>query len=591
MRKITAFAISALLLLQNTPVLYALEAATVKSVRVSADSVYITTDRPVEYKTFTLGQPPKLVLEIPNSKMGTLQEIPANGALLRRVRTGQFQVNPSVSRVVMELTRKAAFEITRRGTELIVMLGERAQRPDVKDAPGAPQANQGIRVISPDSTPQPARPAAKPAVVTLEPDFVKPADLNRESVPVIPVRSRNASVSSVRNIMDSLSREPISFDYNEADVREVLDMMAAKAGVNIIYSDDVTGTITISLSKVPFSEAFETILNIKGLTAQQVGDNILRIASPKTLINEQKSAMLQTRVFFLSYSTALAMKTQIDAVVAAEGRSAKCSNDDVNNAVIITDTPIGIDSTARLIRSLDRIPQQVMIEVKLVEVDLSSSFDLGVSWGFNNNTAGTSGTFNFPGPVPGGTTYAGSFTFGKILGDYSVNAIIAAAAHKGKAKVLSDPKVATLNNKPATINITDQTPYDQQTISIVNGVQTTAHAYSNVVTGITLNVTPTINSDGRISMHLIPSVIQLSGVPNGVAPPPTATRNTDTNVIVKNGETVVIGGLINDTQNDDVFKVPILGDIPLIGILFRKKSVLRTRKELLIFVTPKIIES
>jgi general secretion pathway protein D len=156
--------------------------------------------------------------------------------------------------------------------------------------------------------------------------------------------------------------------------------------------------------------------------------------------------------------------------------------------------------------------------------------------------------------------------------------------------VLSDPKVATLNNKMANIKITDQTHYDQQTVTTANGITTVAHAYTNVDTGITLSVTPTITSDGRISMHVAPSVIQLSGTPDGVSPPQTATRSTDTNVIVKDGETIVIGGLIHDTQSDTVYKVPLLGDIPLLGYLFRRKSTSRTRVELLIFVTPRVIE-
>jgi type IV pilus assembly protein PilQ len=193
---------------------------------------------------------------------------------------------------------------------------------------------------------------------------------------------KKAAAQSYRSIIDDLPRDPITFDYNEADVREVLDMMAAKAGINIIYGDDVSGAITISLSKVPFDEAFQTILNVKGLAAQQVGENILRIAAPATFMAEQKKAIQQTQVFFLNYAVAATVKTQVDSVAAAEGRAkATCTSDDTNNALIITDTSIGIESTARLIRSLDRMPKQVLIEAKLVEVSLEDTFDMGVTWG------------------------------------------------------------------------------------------------------------------------------------------------------------------------------------------------------------------
>jgi type IV pilus assembly protein PilQ len=616
MKRLAVLALTALFFAQNSSILYAAESATVRSVRVSADSVYIDTDRPVQYKVFTMEQPPKLVLELMDAKMRTLQEIPVNSGAIRKVRTGQFKTSPvSISRIVMDLSKKTAYEITRKGTELIVMLGARpaAARTSVKDTPADTPA--GVTVIAPDAKTAPA----KPLEMTLEAAPIKAADTGRDSAPVISSARKSAGGSS-RGILDSLPRDPITFDYSEADVREVLDMMAAKAGINMIYGDEVSGTITISLSKVPFDEAFRTILNVKGLAAQQAGDNILRIATPATFMAEQKKAIQQTRVFFLNYTTAATVKSQIDSVAAAEGRSkATCAVDDTNNAVIVTDTPQGLESTAILIRSLDRMPKQVLIEAKLVEVSLEDTFDMGVVWGASGGTSslgggngsyyGTNVAINgvdrlgntvklaVPGSANVGTgvnlapsTIYGGLRFGRIVGNERLDVTLQAAAKKGKAKVLSNPKVATLNNKAANIKITDQTHYDQQTVTTANGITTVAHAYTNVDTGITLTVTPTINSDGRIAMHVAPSVIQLAGTPDGVSPPQTATRSTDTNVIVKDGETIVIGGLIHDTQSETVYKVPVLGDIPLLGLLFRRKSTARTRVELLIFVTPKVIE-
>ena len=231
-----------------------------------------------------------------------------------------------------------------------------------------------------------------------------------------------------------------------------------------------------------------------------------------------------------------------------------------------------------------------MIEVKLVEVSLDNSFDLGVNWDFKNAGGTTVGQTNLPGPTPGGSTFAGSLTFFGKISDYTFNTVVAAAVKKGKAKVLSDPKVATLNNKEATIDITDQVPYTITESAVGSGGATvTTQKVTYVPSSITLKVTPTINSDGRISMHLSPKVSQASGG-SSTTPPNTNTRSTETNVIVRDGETIVIGGLIRDSQSDDVYKVPILGDIPLLGMLFRKKSVARKRLELLIFVTPRILE-
>ncbi len=617
MKKFIAATAAALLVGQNPVLLFAAENATVKAVRVSAGSVYIDADRPVQYKAFTQDQPPKLILELMDSRMQTLQDIPVGSGNLIKVRTGQFRTEPvSISRVVMDLSAKTAYEITRKGNELVVMLGQHkaAQAPQVKDAPAEP-----VKVI----TPSPA--ADKPIEMTLEAAPIKPADVSPASPAAITPRKVSRAPSS-RSIMESLPRDPISFDYSDADVREVIDMLAARANINIIYGDDVTGTVTISLNKVPFDEAFKTVLSVKGLAAQQSGDNILRIASPATLLAEEKKAMPQTRVFFLNYAKAVDVQAQVVAVAAAENRRASCSTDDTNNAVIVTDTQMGLDSTARLIRSLDRAPRQVVIEAKLVEVSLDNSLDYGISWsgyGEKNGTyvgAGDSGNQielggNSPGmqsPAAGSGRYVsspysatsggtgvslpanvvyGAFRLGKVAANYMFDAVITAAAKKGKAKVLSDPKVATLNNKEANINITTQIPYTTtETTAATPPISTTKVTY--LTTGIVLKVTPTITSDGRIAMKINPSVSQPSATITPVAggAPGIDTRSADTNVIVKDGETIVIGGLIHDTQSEAVFKIPILGDIPILGYLFRKKSMSRTRMELLIFVTPRVIE-
>lgn len=581
MKKTITLALAAVFFAQSTPVLYAAEAATVQSVRVSADSVYIATDRPVQYKAFTMENPSKLVLELMDSRMKTLQEIPVNGQALKRVRTGQYKTAPvSISRVVMDLSQKTAYEVTRKGTELIVMFGARqAPRQAVKDAPAELPA--GVTVISPDAKAQ-----EKPLEMTLEAAPVKPADLGRESVQPVS-GGKPYAPAQARGIMDNLSREPITFDYSEADIREVMDMLAAKAGVNIIYGDDVGGTLTISLTKVPFDEAFRTILNVKGLAAQQVGDNILRIASPASFLAEQKKAMQQTRVFFLSYAKAAEVKLQLDAVAAAESRKASCNADDSNNALIVTDTPMGLESTSRLIRNLDRRPRQVVIEAKFVEMSLQDDYHLGIQWFASSMKNGV--ISNAQVNIPFAETIYGAFSLGKVTSNSSLDATILAAAQKGKAKVLSDPKITTLNNKEANIDITQQTPYTTEEWSATTPpVRTIKSVY--VTTGIMLKVTPVINSDGRILMKVKPSVSQVAKATILGGAPGIDTREADTNVIVKNGETIVIGGLITDTQSNTVFKVPLLGDIPLIGWLFRKKSVIRSRMELLIFVTPRIME-
>ncbi len=614
MKKILAIALAFIFSVPEPVMLAAADTLTLEGISVSADTVRIKTDGgDVPYKLSQSDKPAKLILDIPGARVKTIQDLPSSGSVVKRARTGQFNKNPDIARVVIELSAKTAYDIAKKAGEIIVSfksapLTKALPEKKVKDAPG-----ENIPVIAPD--------AASPSGYQ---------ELKNELPQPRPASSSYRSVS--RSIMDSLPKSLISFDYNDADIKEVLNMMASRASLNVIYGDDVSGTITISLKNVPFDEAFRTILNIKGLAAQQVGESILRIATPKTFSAEQSSSMLQTRVFFLNYTKASDIKTQIESVAAAEGRtSSKCNVDETNNALIITDTPFGLEAAARLIKNLDRMPKQVLIEAKLVEVALDSDFHMGIQWSASGNSKGNyigandinsaigpttqyggqksiipgydataiQGTQANLSGAAGGTgvelpanVIYGAFRLGRVTSNFMFDSVISAAAKKGKAKVLSDPKVATLNNKEANINITTQIPYTTtETTGSTPPVLTTKVVY--LTTGIVLKVTPTITSDGKIAMRVNPSVSQPSPTIAPVAggAPGIDTRSADTNVIVQDGETIVIGGLIHDTQSDYVFKVPLLGDIPILGYLFRKKSVTRSRMELLIFVTPKIIEA
>lgn len=605
MKKIISFLVIFSFLLPQSGILYALDNVNLEGVKVSADGIYIKTDKEAKYKTYEMNNPYKLIIDLENAKVKTIQDLPVSSNYVKRVKTGQYSTNPDIARVVVELSQKIAYDIIKKTGNIIVLFKNQTK---IKDT-----VAENIPVITPD----------KPANGTEEYKELKSEIAPKEN-------KQEYSYKMPKSIMESLPKSLISFDYNDADIKEVLNMLANKANINIIYAEDVTGNITISLKNVPFDEAFRTILNVKNLSAQQVGDNILRIATPKTFLNEQKNSMLQTRVFFLSYTKASEIKSQIESIAQAEGRTTiRCNVDDANNALIVTDTPLGLEANARIIKTLDRKPKQVLIEAKLVEVALDSDFNLGIQWSASGNSNGNyiganninssigpttqygnqksimpdydptkiTGTQGNLSASAGGTgvnlpadVIYGAFRLGRVTSNFMFDSIISAAAKKGKAKVLSDPKVATLNNKKAVIEITDQTPYDQQTATVSNGQTTITHNYSNVDTGITLEVTPAITSDGHIAMHVVPSVKQLSAQPNGVAPPPTATRKTDTNVIVNDGETIVIGGLIHDTQSDYTYKVPILGDIPILGYLFKKKTSSRVRMELLIFVTPKVLD-
>jgi len=418
-----------------------------------------------------------------------------------------------------------------------------------------------------------------------------------------------------RDLISQLPHDPISLDFDNTDVRDVIKLLASKAKINIIYGSDVTGSLTLHLSEVPFNEAFRTILSMMQLSTDQVGDNILRVITPAELTKQRTSATAVTKVVPLNYAKADKVKATIDSVRQAEGRSGSSSVDTASNALIITESLEGMLATENLINQLDQRPRQVLIEAKLIEVNENSGINYGIQWDYSGSEqgsiAGKSGT-NLIGTTVGPTAGAaqvqgvgatargtgvnlsadrifGAMTVGRITNNYFLTATLTAAASEGKAKVLSDPKIATLNNQAANINVTTQIPYVTSNVAST-GVQTQTVNY--VTTGIQLTVTPSINADGRILLQINPNVSQPSVSAAGstqTGAPAIDSRNATTTILVRDGETVVIGGLISDNLQDTISKIPLLGDIPILGWLFKKKSKTRVRNELLIFVTTRIL--
>src|SRR5205807_10634872 len=180
----------------------------------------------------------------------------------------------------------------------------------------------------------------------------------------------------------TLPKNPLTMDFQDADVRDVLHLLALKSGLNIIYGADVTGPITIHLDRVPFDQAFQTILTLKTLVALPLGQKVIRVVTSTTLNTEQSQAATFTRVFRLNYADANDAKKPVDAIRTAAGRKGVSTVDSKTNALIITDTVEGLKEVEDLIPVLDRKPQQVDIESKIVEVSLDNQTQTGISWSY-----------------------------------------------------------------------------------------------------------------------------------------------------------------------------------------------------------------
>lgn len=416
----------------------------------------------------------------------------------------------------------------------------------------------------------------------------------------------------------SLPKTPLTMDFQDADVRDVLHLLALKSGLNVIYGTDVTGPISVHLDRVPFDQAFQTVLTLKGLVALPMGPRVIRVVSSVALNAEQSQAATFTRVFRLNYALADDIKRPVDAIRGASGRKGVSSVDVKTNALIITDTQEGLKEAEDLIPVLDLKPAQVDIEAKIVEVSLDKNTELGISWSFAGTAgprdsykiggvgttgANASGTTPATGPGLGGIVQNPSgFAFGSggagVLfpasagsaglsfltrqGTYALQAQISALATQNRAKVLSNPHIVTTNNTEATINVVDKIPYKLTTVSPTG----TAESVQFVDSGVKLSVKPTVNADRRITLKVKPEVSNPSGTVGGV--PQVKTRNAETTVILRDGETIAIGGLIAENTQKIVSGIPLLMSIPILGHLFKGTSDRKLRTELIVFLTPKI---
>lgn len=449
--------------------------------------------------------------------------------------------------------------------------------------------------------------AQKKTVAAPAKKTAKSAELTKKSKPAEEVKA-------------ILPKKPVTLDFEEADIRDVLRILSMKSGINIIFGSDVFGTITLKLENVPFDKAFNTILSLKGLVSQEQGANILRIATPQQISTERSQAVAFTKIFPLNYAKGEDIKANLDTIRNAEGRRGNISVDTRTNSLIVTDTPEGLTSVERIIAELDKKPQQVIIEAKLVEITLKDNLDIGIQWSYartiptsngvmtvgktnilSTDQQGTGGTMvngeirTPQTPLSDGTGVTlpasavagqlGAISFGLVEGSSRLTAMLTALSEKGLSKILSNPKVTTINNKEARILVGQKIPYTTTTVAVSGTTQETQF----LDVGIKLTVTPTINADRKITLQVNPSVSLF--IRADAAGPVIGTREAQTTVLVNDGDTVVIGGLITEDDKKLVAQVPLLGDLPVIGHLFKHDFNSKERTELLVFITPQIIDN
>jgi type IV pilus secretin PilQ/predicted competence protein len=381
-----------------------------------------------------------------------------------------------------------------------------------------------------------------------------------------------------------------SIDVEGADVRTVVRAIAEFSGRNIVVGSGVRGTVKAALRNVGWQEALRTMLRSNGLDYVEEG-GIIRVDEASKLqaeavdretarAKQQEMVPLETRVVRLNYANATELSAALQASLSRRGN---IQVDKRTNSLIISDLSSVLNGVEKMALSLDATTPQIEITAKLVDVDAQALRELGISWNVAGLNPGNDGDNTLDAevhaPVP---NPVGTITYGLVKGWGSLTATLDMLEENNKANVISNPRITTIDNREAKILVGQKIPLIVQDVAgnPVSQLQTI---------GIQLKVTPHLTEDKKIIMDLHPEVSDLSSkstVQGGVI---INTSEADTRVMVDDAQTAVIGGLIRTNDSKVRTGIPILKDIPLIGMLFRHDSATHQNRELIIFVTPRIL--
>ena len=413
----------------------------------------------------------------------------------------------------------------------------------------------------------------------------------------------------------------ISVDFKDADIRQVLRIISLKSGVDIVAGTDVEGLVTIKLTNVPWEQALDIILRTYGFTYERKG-KIVRVMTVDAL----ESEALSTEVFPLDYAKAKEVPDVVKEMLSERG---KVKFDERTNTVIVTDIPTNLYQIKEVIERLDQRTPQALIETKVVETKLTKNENLGIDW--SDTLTFTQTQNSFPSSLPfkalGTLGFLGEefittprgraewspgvlganplTTLGSVgIGTLSTSQFswtLNLLQQRTDTHIVSNPSLAVLNNQEAKIHIGEEYPIPNYSIDPTTG-RTTITGYTAKDLGTVLTVTPHVNPSNEIVVDLKPEVIT-AGDPvtfntgtggNAVSLPRFTVQNAKTQVRIRSGETIAIGGLVKQTESKIETKVPILGDIPLVGLFFKNVQRYSTsdpvRQDLLIFLTVKLMD-
>ena len=460
----------------------------------------------------------------------------------------------------------------------------------------------------------------------------KSASAGRFTFQILP-KKQNIESNGLNNAPKVFKGRKISLDFQDVEVRTILQILAKESDTNIVASDTVNGKMTLSLKDVPWDQALDLVMQARNLDMRQQG-NIINIAPRDELLAKDKAFLqaekeiaelgsLYSQNFQLKYKNVEEFRKilRLDEIDSTNSRNTLLSNrgsaliDPATNTLIVTDTRSVIEKFRKLIDELDVPAQQVMIEARIVEATDGFARDLGVkfgyggtnrqtAWGFNSGSGGISAANN--GGTGGNTgtssgrwsvntninlpvaAAANSIALVRALSSGALNLELSASEQLSKTKTLANPRVLTQNRQEAKIESGTEIPY--QDTSTSGSSTSTTTTFKKAVLGLV--VTPNITPDGQIIMNVkINKDTPIDCRVKNEATKCIQTKNLDTQAMVENGGTLIVGGIYEEENGNTLTKIPLLGDIPVIGNLFKTRQNSQSRRELLIFITPRIMDT
>ncbi|WP_040260068.1 type IV pilus secretin PilQ [Pseudomonas massiliensis] len=436
---------------------------------------------------------------------------------------------------------------------------------------------------------------------------------NRLTISVRPltnedVQRRNAD----RNVYTG---EKLSLNFQDIDVRSVLQLIADFTNLNLVASDTVQGGITLRLQNVPWDQALDLVLKTKGLDKRKVGNVLLVAPADEIAARErqelesqkqlQELAPLRRDLIQVNYAKAADIAKLFQSVTGSKDNTdarGSITVDDRTNSIIAYQTQESLDELRRIVAQLDIPVRQVMIEARIVEATVGYDKSLGVRWGGtstghgnttiygldnNGDESGNTGTdtgTNVPFVDMGATDATSGIGLGFVTNNTLIDLELSAMEATGNGEVVSQPKVVTSDKETAKILKGQEIPYQESSSS---GATTVSFKEAS----LSLEVTPQITPDNRIIMEVKVTKDAPDYLNEVLGVPPIDKNEVNAKVLVNDGETIVIGGVFSNTQNKTTQKVPFLGDVPYIGRLFRSDTVSEEKSELLVFLTPRIMNN